>query len=388
MRKKWRTLFLLDNSFVFDKRVYLEAKSLVKQGHQVILVAVKQAGLPTQETRDGIEIHRLLDRSFNDLKKPRWFPTNAKMLSDKFSFDTVHAHDQAMFYLGVQIKKRKPKVKLIYDSHELFHEWPVNLHDGKDLWLKAKTIVVRKLEILREKRNGKHIDRLITVNDSLADNLTSYFLLKQPALSLKNLPERVASVDKTQILREKFSIPEDHKIIVYFGKNVYLRSLNIEQVFHEFKDVSNVSFVFICSLNAVAREVMEYIKAKGYKHIYFHDLISPEDIQRYLGSADVGLLSTWNKKDKSYWLALGNKLFDYIRAGIPVLTTQQPEYKRIIDDFACGIAVNPDISGAYLEGFRMIENDIDTFAEKSRQAADVLCWENEEHKLIELYESL
>lgn len=388
MKEHHRSLFLLDNPFVYDKRVYLEAKSLVAEGHEVNLIAVAEDPLPTEEIKGGIGVYRLFDRGFNDIKKPGWYGRHAEMLCKKFDFDVVHAHDHAMLHLGVQIKKHRPDVILIYDSHELFHEWPVNLHDGKDLWLKTKTYAVRKLEILREKKNGKYIDRLITVNESLAKILEKYFSLKNPALALRNLPERADIPESSNVLREIFSIPENQKIIVYFGKNVYLRSLNIEQVLEEFSDEPDVAFVFIAAKNAVAREVMDYVTDKGYRNVYFHDLIPPEHIQRYLSSADIGLVATWNKNDKSYWLALGNKIFDYIRAGIPLLITAQPEYKRIIDEYGCGRAVNPDQPGAYRKGFREIIEDYDTCRNKCLVAASELCWEKEESKLIKLYGSL
>jgi glycosyltransferase involved in cell wall biosynthesis len=381
-------LFLIQTNYSYEKRLYLQAKTLHREGYEVTIVAVKDYVLPDHEVQDGIPVYRILDHGFNDIKKPLWFRAQAKRLCSEFRFSVVHAHDQAMFHLGTHIKRLRPEVTLIYDSRELFHEWPINLNKGNDLLLWAKTFAVRKLEVFREKRNGKYIDRLITVNDSLAEILTRYFKLSYPALALRNFPERAEIPSNSNVLREIFPIPADHKIIVYFGHNIYLRSLNIEQVFAEFTDVQKVSFVIIAAHNAVGREVMQYVTSKGYKNIFFHDLILPEKIQYYLSSADVGLVSTWNKKDKSYWLALGNKLFDYLRAGIPLLATEQPEYKRIIDTYQCGVAVNPDQEGAYRRGFEKILENYSRFAENARMAGQELCWENEEKKLLDLYSSL
>ncbi len=130
------------------------------------------------------------------------------------------------------------------------------------------------------------------------------------------------------------------------------------------------------------------MKQKEWNNIYFHDKIAPSDISSYLQSADIGLVPTWNKKDLSYWYALDNKLFEYINAGIPILATQQPEYKNIIDGYECGVCVNPDVENSYLNGFNTILSDYERFFNNVKKANKELNWENERNKLIDFYSTI
>ena len=383
-----KILVLLDNSFTNDRRVSREAETLVGVGFDVNLVAVKGKELPEREDINGVKVHRILNRDIYDIKKSSCFKRYASEIVRSFEFDIIHANDQAMLHLGTCIKKIKPSVTLVYDSHELFHSWPLNVSNFNSFSILLKSYLVRKLQIIREKRNHKYIDQIITVNDSLANDLRKYLKAKKQVCVVRNIPEKSNLVEKTNILREKFGISQSTKILVFIGANIYPRTLNLEQVIDEFANVPNRALIFICGENKNAEPIHEYVKAKSATNVYFHGLITPGEISSYLSSADVGLVPTWNKNDMSYWFALDNKLFEYINAGIPILATQQPEYRNIVETYKCGICVNPDEKEAYINGFDAILNDYAVLQKNTIVASNILTWENEQEKLIELYKSL
>ena len=383
-----KILVLLDNTFTNDRRVSRESESLVAAGFSVDLVAVKDVNLPEHEDANGVKVYRLFDTDIYDIKKQSCFKRYAKLIIEKFDFDIIHANDQTMLHLGSCIKKLKPSIILVYDSHELFHSWPLNASNFNSISIMLKSYVVRKLQIWREKRNHKYIDQIITVNDSLANDLQKYLKAKRKVCVVRNIPEKSSMQEKTNVLREKFGIAPTTKILVFIGANIYARTLNLEQVIDEFANEDGVALVFICADNANAAPIHKYVDEKNAKNIFFHGLIPPSDIPAYLSSADAGLVPTWNKNDMSYWYALDNKLFEYINAGIPVLTTQQPEYVNIVDGYKCGVCVNPDNSGAYIQGFRKILENYADLCQNAYAAAQLLTWENEQIKLIDLYKSL
>jgi len=386
--KQKKILFLLDNSFTNDRRVYREARTLVKAGYLLTLLAVKKQNLPESEMIDGITVIRFFDRDIYDMKNVRCFDAYADIIASRFDFDIVHAHDQAMLHMGAKIKSRKPAVKLIYDSHELFHAWPLNVSNYGSILLFVKSLIVRKLQIFREKRNRKQIDHIITVNHSLEKDLSKYLQAKNKVTVVRNLPEKSDVIEKSYILRKKFNISDTTKILVFIGANIYRHTLNLEQVMAEISNRKDIALVFICGFNANSKPVMEHVEEQNYENIYFHDLIEPNDITQYLSSADIGLVPTWNKKDLSYWYALDNKLFEYIQAGIPVLATQQPEYLGVIDKYNCGVCVNPDIKDAYIAGFDKIISNIEHYTQGVEVAKNILCWENEEQILTDLYKRI
>lgn len=378
---------LLDNPFTNDRRVHREAKALVNSGHNVELHAMKSPGLPATETVDGIQVKRTLDAALDDIKARAQMRHAATEIAGG-NYDVVHCHDQTMLHLGAEIKKLKPALTLIYDSHELFHLWPVNLsHSGqKLLWLKSH--LVRRYQIRRERNNRKSIDYLITVNDSLAKILGPYLQTKVAPVILRNVPERIATPPRNDVIRRQFDIPADDTILVFIGANIYRHTLNLEAVIDQVGDVAGVALVFICGEGGNKQEIRQYCAAKGYRNIHFHGLIAPAEIPRTLASCDVGLVPTWNKKNLSYWYALDNKLFEYLMSEIPILATQQPEYKAIVDEFGLGVCINPEQEGAYLRGLKQIMESYPTYADNLKKAKQVLNWEDEERKLLELYQTI
>ncbi|HNQ67623.1 MAG TPA: glycosyltransferase [Bacteroidales bacterium] len=378
-------LFLLDNSFINDRRVYREAKSLVKAGFNINLIAVKSDIVPEYEEIDGIKVHRILGDDIYDIKKSSCFKSYAKTIIEKFDFNIIHANDQTMLNLGVKIKKQKKNVKLIYDSHELFHAWPLNTNAKGFIFI--KTIIVRYLLKKREAKNIKEIDALITVNESIRNDIISNFNLKLSSVSIRNLPELAYNIEEKSVLRKKFNLKSDDKILVYIGANIYPKTINIEQVINEFANKPNTFMIFICAFNWGKVAIEDYASGLEVKNLFFHDYIPQHLLIKYLNDADVGIVSSWNKKDLSYWYGLDNKLFEYMMAEIPILATRQPEYIEIVEKYDIGKCINPESDNFY-DTFNEIIGNRDHYLENIKKVKLFLNWEEESKKLIEFYKDL
>jgi alpha-maltose-1-phosphate synthase len=385
---KNRILMLLDNPFTSDRRVQREATSLNEAGFSVTVICTLGRDNPIKENCNGVSIYRLFSADIFNPKKIFSHKMWAKKILEKFSFDIVHCHDQTMLSIGANIKKRLPQIKLIYDSHELFHSWPINSTNFESWTIMLKSILVRKYFIRRELKNSRHVDYIITVNDSIASNLRTYFHFENDILVIRNCPEYIPNQTKSNVLREKFNISPKTKILVFIGANIYLNSLNIEQVFQEFKNEIDVAIVVISKKNEHSIQVMNYVKKMNIENVHFHDKIKPKEINEYLSSADVGLVPTWNKNDLSYWFALDNKLFEYIQARIPVLATCQPEYVKIIDSNKCGVCINADEKNAYINGYKSILSDYKHYQSNSNLTAKKVSWNNEKNKIQQFYKQI
>lgn len=386
--KNIKILVLLDNPFTNDRRVHRIAKGLVDAGNEVTLLAVKKEGCLDKENIDGIDVERIFEKDIFDIKNKKCFKNYAKQILENYKFDIVHANDQTMLNLGALLKKSSTDLILVYDSHELFHAWPLNISNFNSKWIWLKSHIVRKILVKRELRNSNYIDALITVNTSIEKNLTKYFSFDGLSCVIRNIPDKTPKALSGNILREKFNIDINTKILVFIGANIYAKTLNLEQVIDEIGDKTNISLVFICALNINSKPIIDFVNMKKYKNIFFHDIIFPSDIPKYLSSADVGLVPTWNKKDLSYWYALDNKLFEYIHSYIPVLATKQPEYMNIVETYNCGICINPDIDNSYINGFEDIIENYSFYKENTETAVEVLNWEKEVVVLKEFYENI
>ena len=72
--------------------------------------------------------------------------------------------------------------------------------------------------------------------------------------------------------------------------------------------------------------------------VYVLDPVPSDDLAAVLQCADVGLMLT-SAVCLSYFYGLGNKMFHYVNAGVPVLTAEHPEKARFVRKHGVGVTV-------------------------------------------------
>jgi glycosyltransferase involved in cell wall biosynthesis len=309
------------------------------------------------------------------------------MESQEIEIDVLHCHDQTMLEIGSLIKNANKKIRLIYDSHEMFHAWPLNLSAAKGISLFVKSYVVRKLQIRRELNNAPYIDYLITVCDSIAEKLKTYFKLRRPPLVIRNVPYFRPTPKTQDRIRNTFSILPETKLLVFIAGNLYVNSQNLTQLIDELGN-QDLALLIISGNGHGKQYFQEYVTSAGYTNVYFHERVPPHEIIDYLAECDIGVLPYWNKKDLSYWYALPNKLFDYIMAELPVLSTAQPEFKQVVEGNELGVCIDPEQKGAFLKGYQALLTNWAHYTQKAAIAKKVFTWEQEEERLKGLYKQI
>jgi len=115
--------------------------------------------------------------------------------------------------------------------------------------------------------------------------------------------------------------------------------------------------------------------------------VAPAQLKGYTALAHIGF-SLDSFDDINYLFNLPNKIFDYIQAGVPVIATAIPEVKKIIEGYNCGTCI-PDLEpGTIANATRSMIDDQDSYhhyQQNCKNAAIVLCWENESKKLENIY---
>jgi glycosyltransferase involved in cell wall biosynthesis len=86
------------------------------------------------------------------------------------------------------------------------------------------------------------------------------------------------------------------------------------------------------------------------------------------------------------------KLFEYMAAGIPVVASNFPLWKKIIEKHNCGICVDPNDIEAISQAIQNLINHPDDAVQmgaNGRQAVEEnYTWPSEEKKLILLYKQI
>ncbi|HYQ56349.1 MAG TPA: glycosyltransferase [Draconibacterium sp.] len=363
MKRKKQIIVSVTNDLISDNRVHKVCSTLEKIGFSVLLVGRKLSG--SQPIKRSYQTHRMSllftkGACFYAEFNFRLFLLLLFRSGDIFlanDLDTLTAN-----FLASKLK-RKP---LVYDSHEYFTEVPELIGRPRVKrfweWLEAKMV--------------PHLKHCYTVCNSIAGIYNKKY--NTTFKVVRNIP-----------LKNQ----ENKVVIKNSGINtlLYQGALNIgrglEQAIKAMHFVNNTRLIIAGDGDIKEKlEDLVYEENLGEK-VEFTGRLSIEKLNELTPTADLGL-SIEEDLGLNYRYALPNKLFDYIHAGVPVLVSNLPEMKTIVDQYQIGEVCN---SHHPKELAQNINESISNSAKRKlwqenlKLAAKELTWENEEKVLTGIF---
>lgn len=263
--------------------------------------------------------------------------------------------------------------QLVYDSHEYFTEVPelISRPFIRSIWLSIERFIFPKLKFV------------FTVNESIASIYREKY--KVDVKVIRNLPAQ-PSEDLLIWKRTDLGLPADKKIFLFQGAGINI-DRGAEEAIDAISKVEEGILLFIGGGDVIKKLQKKVAELKITDKVFFIPKQPMEKLLAFTAMADIGL--TLDKDSNlNYKYSLPNKLFDYIRAGLPVLATDLVEVKKIVEGYSIG-KITPSLSTNDLaKTMNEMINDADSFAmwkENLKTAALELCWEKEEQKLFELF---
>ncbi len=277
-------------------------------------------------------------------------------------------------YLISKIKK----IPLVYDSHEYFTGVPelVNRKKTQSIWKKIESVILPQLKYA------------YTVNDSIAGLYKDEYGVRFQVI--RNLPEsnRIMHRDR-KLLRRELGLPTDQPIVILQGAGI-----NIQRGAEE--AVEAMQYLDDCLLLIVGGgDVMPVLKKMTKdlnlkNKIRFEGKKPPGELMLYTQACNLGL-SLDKDTNINYRYSLPNKLFDYIHAGIPVLASDLPEVKKIVETYQVGRIAqhhNPEYLAGMIKGMLSDQEANENWKSKLAAAADKLNWETERIKLLAIFNNI
>lgn len=368
MRK--RVIVSVINDLVTDQRVNKVCQTLLSMDCDVLLVGRNMRSSPELDNR-GYRMHRM--RLMFE-KGPLFYAEFNILLFFFLLFhkaDMLVSNDLDTLFPNYLIKNLK-KVPLVYDSHEYFTEVPelVNRKHIQSIWKFIERKIFPKLT------------DVITVNDSIADLFEKDYGNRPHVV--RNIPRKRGTT--ITVSRETLGLPKDKFIIILQGSGINVHR-GAEELVEAMEFVDNAVLLFVGGGDVidVLKEIANRLDLTD--KVVFQPRVPYQQLMQYTSNADLGL--TLDKPNNlNYKFSLPNKLFDYIQAGVPVLSSPLPEIEKIIKKYDVGDFI-PDHSPRNIaEKINyMLSNQalMDNWKKNCIFAASELTWENEEKILKEIY---
>lgn len=357
------------NDLVFDQRVKKVCATLLEMGFDVQLIGRK---LPNSQE---------IDRPYRTFRFNMLFqsgPLFYAFFNVRLFFylmftgqDVILCNDLDTLPAGFLAARLKGK-EIVYDSHEYFTEAEglTGRPFPKGVWKWFENLIFPRL---------KHV---YTVNESIAGFYRRKY--HSEVKVVRNMPpKRTETVNTT---RKELGLPEDKKIVLLQGAFID-PDRGAKEMALAMNYLEGVLFLIIGSgrEKAVVKKIRE---ERGLSEkIMLKDKMPFEELLKYTSCVDLGV-SLDKPVHLNYKYSLPNKLFDYIQAGIPVLTSRLPELERIHSQFNIGLMIDSHEPTEIAEKVKACFADQERYQSwKSnlKEAASVFNWENESEKLREIY---
>ena len=368
------------NDFTRDNRVLKMSRSLAEAGHEVTVVALHVAGLSWEEKADGFRVVRT---RILTARLPRGTVFGALKMAELAlrlvwswrKVDAWHCNDIEAFVLGWCAQRLNPRLQLIYDCHEFEAE------------RNAKSRLERRMVAWLERRMIRRASAVITVSPSIAKAYRErYARFGLPEVHLvRNIPEvRPPAADgiPPDHFRSRFSIPKGDFIALYQGAFTYNRGL--ETALEAMRGLEDSGIHLVLMGYGPLQHLVDEA-ASDMSHVHVHPAVPYAEVLAHTRSADVGLVSV-KPTCLSYLYCLPNKLFEYLLAGVPVLSNDLPDCRQLIEDFHAGRTVEADTPDNWREALlAMKEAGTAEFKPGLEMAGQQLNWADESKVLQSVY---
>lgn len=445
---------LVMNPMTADSRVDREATALAEAGHQVIVVATAADGLPTQEARAGFTILRLPYRrvlrdrfrgyarsqtgesrrrieaflaassasSSNGrlaearhllaaatpymcgkavwatggaaLKTMRsavtpheyWLGLAARIPGLLQRCDVVHAHDLVTLAAAVRLAQHwarrvrsLPRPRIIYDSHELFVEQTTK-------WRRRE----KALWALHERRWIRHADLILTVSPGIARELQRRYGLAEEPTVLYNVPDLSRTNGSVGDVRTDLGLGPEVPLIVYAGTVKPQRGVDTAVEALSSPGTWHLVLVGPGGSPHVRDLLASATRAGTARRLHVLPAVPAGDLPRYLRTADLGI-HPLDDSCRNHELALPNKLFDYLYAGLPIAVSRLQEMTAFVERHGVGVTFTPRDPAAVASAVNealSTQPRIFTRGSALSTLHDVYAWRSQRAKLIGSYEQL
>lgn len=303
----------------------------------------------------------------------RFFSTTKKIYRKALEINAhiYHFHDPELIPYGIKLSKEGKKV--LYDVHEDVPRQILN----KPYFSKFFARIVSKCFELYENYSIRYFNAIVCATPYICN--------------------RFVKLNRNSIDVSNFPIPEESPVVAEHnskaGNLCYIGNITLNrgimQTIQALKVIkSDVSFNLAGLPDRDAKKIIdEAMTSEISEKICFHGFVGREEIYEILSKSHIGLVLL--SPIPNYIDSLPVKMFEYFLAGIPVIASDFPLFKSIVEENNCGICINPHDASQLANAVDRLIQDPETrktMGNNGRQLVlNKLNWNNEKIKLLNIY---
>ena len=349
----------------------------------VHIIAIEQNDLAEFETlENGVNIWRVKLKSS---KLPHSIFTSALKIVELFILITVKIFKQRIDSISVRKVELLPlaaffsflkRTSLFYDVHELETQ-----QSGHSKLKKSVAKLVEKIFL-------RFCDKIIVVSPAIADWYRNEYSF-DAIIDVKNCPEykNITRQKETnrRTLRKEFGLHDSKVILMYVG--ALFEERNIQSLLDMMLDhrFSQYALIFV-GYGEKEQDIKEHSLYES--RIFLKTPVQQDQIIDTISGADVSIMLPVVGDSLSHDYSLPNKFFESIMARVPFISTDIPSVSKIITKYKIGgVVKNHNDFHQIHVAIENILADKKCLLTHLEQAALSFCWEREETKLTEFYQS-
>ncbi len=357
----------LSNTFVVGPR--RTRVKLLQRRHQLTTMAYR-AVVRAQLRRPAIGVSWR-----RDLPEMHKWEAAIGPLVDQLDPDLIHTHD--IFHLGLAVRAKARArlkgrdVKVLYDAHEFVAGLP------GPAWRRAALVGLEE-EYIHD------VDAVVTVSQSLSEVLHERYGMS--AALVMNAPDRGPGLETTP-LREVVGVDPADIVLAYVGGLAPDRGAEV-LITALTKLDGQMHVVFVTNARAGYRTTLELLATDlgVADRVHFAPYVASDAVSNYIASVDVSVIPL-SRDVGNYEVALPNKLFQSIHAGVPVVVSDNPEMARFVPEFGIGeVFAGGDPASLAAAVERLLDRRESLASRlKDDEMLDELSWERQIETLLSVY---
>lgn len=352
-----------------DIRIFRkECVSLARAGYEVVQVVGDGLG-PAMV--DGVRIVDIGARPAGRLARMRRQPSIALAAVRRERPALVHLHDPELLPLGVALARED--VAVVYDAHE---DVPRQILTKQ--WIPAvlRPWVSRAFEVY-ENHQARRLTAVSAATPHIAERFAKVARL---AVNVGNYPFESELAPPAQALPRE-------RMVCYVGG--LMRTRGLLQMVRAVAQVPGLRLVLCGRFEDAALEAAAHAEP-GWQRVQWLGQVGRETVREVMARASAGLVTLLPMP--SYLDALPIKMFEYMSAGLPVVASDFPLWRGIVQRHRCGVVVDPADPAAIAAAIGSILDDAaraQAMGEAGRAAVlTTYRWSVAERELLALYDRL